>query len=334
MSRCRGRLARWTLRGALLVGGVFGVWGAHEAVADDVAHAVEAPSCALGHLLNAGGAILDGSVITTPCFSPAGSARHGPPARATGALTVGKLGQPLAAVETSAGTLTGKPLSKAKVHRAKDAAAMPGEERGAEAIGSATRLVVDLASPVVEELSEARLLERVGDVVRPAAVPIVGVLPPALAPVLGLTQPIIGGPAAPAARTGARVDGAPAPARADAPTAGAPAAIARPTLPAVVSYPRAPSPLGPSRPASRDEEPAGAGEMVQVPWPGGPGGTAGGTPAAPASTAGAGSAAAGTGIPADASTRSWSPNLRFVGCRLGQCDTLAQRSSQPDARPA
>ncbi|PZG09527.1 hypothetical protein C1I95_28920 [Micromonospora craterilacus] len=192
--------------------------------------------------------------------------------------------------------------------------------------------MVDLASAVVEESSEIRLLEPVVDVVRPAAEPIVDVLPPALAPVLGLTQPIIGGPAATPAAPDAPVDSAPVPARADAPIPGP--AVARPTLPVVVNCRKAPSSDVPARPTSRDEVPAGTGEMVQVPRLGGLGGTAGVTPAAPVSTAGGGSAAAGTGIPADASPRSWSPNLHVVGRRLPQCDKLAHRSSQPDTRPA
>ncbi|TYC23969.1 hypothetical protein FXF52_13135 [Micromonospora sp. MP36] len=301
---------------------------------EDAAHAVEpAQPCPLGQLLDAGGAILDGPLITTPSAAPAGSPAHGQPALAGAEVTVANLGQPLTVVATPARTPTGKPLAGAEAHRAEDAAAAPGVARDAEALIPVTRPVVDLASPLVEKIAETRLLEPVGEVVWPVAEPIVDVLPPALAPVLELTQPIIGAPAAPPASPGAPVDGAPTPVR-GASTAATPAAIVRPTLPVVAVDPQAPSPEVPSKLAGRDEVPAGVGEVVQVPWPGDPRGTAGETPAAPASTAGTGSAVPGTGIPVDASPRSWSPDLHLVGSRLCQCDKLAHRSSQPDTRPA
>ncbi|OKI47435.1 hypothetical protein [Micromonospora sp. CB01531] len=206
-------------------------------------------------------------------------------------------------------------------------------ERGVEAVIGVTRPVVDLASPVVAGVSDTRLLEPVRDAVRPVAEPIVDVLPPALAPVLGLTQPIIGAPAVPPPSSGAPAEGAPTPAR-HASTAGARATIARPVLPVVATHPEVPPPEVPAKPTSRDEVPAGDGEMVQVSWPGDPEGTPGVTPAAPVSTAGTGSATAGTGILADASPRCWSSDLQLVGCRLYRCGKLAYRSSQPDTRPA
>lgn len=93
MSRCSGRLARWTLRGALLVGGVVGLWGFHEAGAGAPAQAAEpAASCALGNLLSAGGVLFDGSLECQP-ISLAGPAAEGASARVGSEVTVARRGQ-------------------------------------------------------------------------------------------------------------------------------------------------------------------------------------------------------------------------------------------------
>ncbi|KAB1911674.1 hypothetical protein [Micromonospora sp. AMSO31t] len=210
-----------------------------------------------------------------------------------------------------------------------------------------TRPVVDLASPVVEKVASARLLEPVADIARPVTEPIAGIvqpvtepiadlLPPVLAPILDLTAPILGPPAAPSTPPDGPIAHAPAPAG-DTPTAGTPAVVTRPATPAVVRPAKAAS----SRPASwfagRDEVSSLPAE-VRVAPPGDPApGEPPPSPAAPgtpATTAGAGAGAGAPGIPAEGSARAWEPELRVLGYGGGHRAALANRSSRPDPRPA
>ncbi|MFE9201893.1 hypothetical protein [Micromonospora sp. NPDC007230] len=193
-----------------------------------------------------------------------------------------------------------------------------------------TGRVVDLASPVVAEVAEARLLKPVGSVLRPLVEPIVDVLPPALDPVLDLTQPIIGPPAAPTDPVGA----APPAVAAGTPAVTAPTALGRPAPPVAANYPAPPAPPRWSPPAGRGAEPPDAAALTRVRWPGHPGHTPGATPTAPARTAASGSAHGGISLPADACQPSWAPDLHLLGLCAGGCDPLADPSYRPDPRPA
>jgi hypothetical protein len=330
---CRGRLARWTLRGVLLVGGVFGFWGLREAVVDDPAQAVEpARSCIVGDLLNADGAASGGSLLCAP-HPPSRSADEDKRARID--LVVVRVDQRRASVELSVRVPTGEWASSRRVpaRHAVGASRAPGVDAVVETAASVARPVVSVPSPVVEEIPETGLLEPVGTVVRPVVEPIVEVLPSTLAPVLGLVQPIIGPPAAPSTPPADAVDVAPAPADGTA-GVGTSAAIARPVPPSLGVSPQDPSPARASDTAGQQKRSAKAVERTHVPWPGDPVRSPRSAPGAPASTAGSGSAAVVAGIPADGSLPSWAPDLERVGCYVSGCDKLAGRSPQPDTRPA
>ncbi|MEH1057246.1 hypothetical protein V6U89_18840 [Micromonospora sp. CPCC 206171] len=209
-----------------------------------------------------------------------------------------------------------------------DQTAAAEAETVVEEATSATR-PVGLASPVVEEFAGAGPLEPVGTVVRAVTEPIVDVLPPALAPVLGLIPPIIGSPAAPSAPavdTPPSVD--------EAPPVATPTAIVRPLPPMAAVHPIAPQATRTSVTASVDPRSTKAVGTSQVQWAGDLVHTLGLTQGAPANAAGHGSAAGGTGIPADAAPRSWVPALQPAGGYVTGCEKLASRSGPPDTRPA
>lgn len=332
--RCPGRLARWTLRGALLIGGVVGLWGFHEAVADDAALAAgPAASCTLGDRLSAGGTLLGSSLGCEP-FSLTGPAMESAAGRVGGEVTVASRGQ-LAGLDLPVRMPAGQRSAGVQlaVGQVVDPTAAADAETVVEAVASATRPIVGLASPVVEKIAGTGLLEPVGTVVRPVTEPIVDVLPPALAPVLGLAQPIIGSPAAPAMPpTGPAVDAPPS--TDEAPPAATPTTIARPVPPMAAVQPAAPARARTSVTANLDPRSLKAIGTSQAPRAGDLTHALGLTGGVPASGAGHGSAAGGTGIPADASPPSSSPDLQTVGGYVTGCEKLASRSGQPDTRPA
>ncbi|MFU8852289.1 hypothetical protein ACNAW0_15075 [Micromonospora sp. SL1-18] len=311
----------------LLVGGAFGVWGLHEAAADDSAQAVApARACVLGDLLEAGETAL-GSSLADATHAPDGSAKVNVSGCAVTAASSGKL----TGAEVPAQVPTGERSAvRALTGGAVDAAASRGTATAVEAITPVMRPVAGLASPVVKRIAGTGLLEPVGDVVRPVAEPVVDVLPPVLAPVLDLVQPVIGPPAMPVTPRGHSAVVAPQPADGSL----MPAAAPHPVPSMVAIQPQASSWAPTSGPASNNK-PSKAAETTQPRWPGKPGGdTSGVTPAAPAGADGSGSAAGGTGIPADAALRAWAPSLQFLGCRGNRCGELVNRSRQPDTRPA
>ncbi|MDH6463626.1 hypothetical protein M2302_003821 [Micromonospora sp. A200] len=334
MSRCRGRLARWTLRGALLIGGVVGLWGFHEAVADDAARAAErAVSCTLGDLLSSSGALAESSLRCEP-FSLTGPGMERASGRVGGAEAVPDWGQ-LAGLDVPARMPTGQRSAGVQiaVGQVVDPTTAADAESVVEAVASATRPVVGLTSPVVEEIAGTGLLEPVGTAVQPVTQPIVDVLPPALAPVLGLTQPIIGSPAAPSMPPAGPAVDAP-PSTDAAPRVATPSAIMRPLPPMAAVHLVAPQKARTSVTASPDPRSPKAAGTSQVPWAGDLVHTPGLTPGAPTSAGGHGSATGGTGIPADASLRAWAPALQRVGGYVTGCEKLAGRCGQPGTRPA
>ncbi|MFG2058483.1 hypothetical protein ACGFI9_31105 [Micromonospora sp. NPDC048930] len=201
-------------------------------------------------------------------------------------------------------------------------------ETAVEAVVTAMRPVVSLASPVVEEVAGTGLLEPVGTVVRPVTEPIVDVLPPALTPVLDLVQPIIGSPAAPSTPPAAP------PAADEAPPAATPTTIVPPRPPMAAVQPSVPRAARASVTANLDPRSLKAVGTSQVPWADDLAHALGLTMNAPASAAGQGCAAGGTGIAADASPRSWAPDLQPAGGYVTGGEKLAGRSGQPDTRPA
>ncbi|MBM0255656.1 hypothetical protein [Micromonospora sp. 4G55] len=307
-----------------------GLWGFHEAVADGAARAAgPTASCTVGNLLSADGTFLADSLGCEPfSLTPA---MEGASGRVGGSATVaprGQLGGPDVPVrmprgERSAGAQTA-------VGQVVDPTAAADSETVVEKVTSATRPVVGLASPVVEEVAGSGLLEPVSAVVRPVTEPIVDVLPPALAPVLGLTQAIIGSPAAPS--TPPAVDAPPS--TDEAPAVAPPTAIVRPLPPIAAVYPVAPPAARTSVTASLDPRSPKAAGTSQVQSADNPVHALGLTRGAPASAAGQGSAAGGTGIPADASLPSWAPAVQLVGGYVAASEKLAGRSGQPDTRPA
>ncbi|MBQ0904986.1 hypothetical protein [Micromonospora sp. U21] len=337
--RCPGRLARWTLRGALLIGGVVGLWGFHEAVADDAARAAEpAASCTLGGLLSGGGTHIDSSLGCTP-FSLNGPGMESVSGRVGGEKTVPSRGH-LAGLDVPVRMPAGQrsAVVQSAVGQVGDPTVAADAEAAVEAVASATRPVVGLASPVVEKIAETGLLEPVGTVVGPVTQPIVDVLPPALAPVLDLTQPIIGLPAAPSMPPAGPAVDAP-PSTDEAPTVATPIAIVRPLPPMAAVHPVAPQAARTSVSAGvdpRSPNAAGTGQVQtsQVQWAGDMVQALGLTRGAPASAGGQGSGAGGTGIPADASLRVWAPALQLVDGYVTGCEKLAGRSGQPGTRPA
>ncbi|MEW2382702.1 hypothetical protein AB0873_11540 [Micromonospora sp. NPDC047707] len=310
----------------LLVGGVFGVWGLREAVVDQQAHAAEPTRlCVLGDLLDAEVTVLGG---TLTCVTPQ-------PSRAPvedGPTRVED--EPARAADTPA--RADVVLPDADQPLLNDARTRDGVDAVVAAAASVVRPVVGLASPAVEEVAGTGVVEPVGTVVRPVAEPIVDVLPPVLtpvlAPVLDLAQPILGPPATPASPPTDPVEIAPAPAG-DAPAAGAPGTGSHPAAPHLTVSPAGPAPA--SAAAAHQGATAEAGRTAQVPprqhdasHPPGPASDA------PASTAASSSAAVGTGEPADATARSWTPDLTRAGHHIRCCATLASRSPQPDTGPA
>ncbi|NYF59982.1 hypothetical protein [Micromonospora purpureochromogenes] len=213
-----------------------------------------------------------------------------------------------------------------------DPTAAADAETVVEKATSATR-PVGRASPAVEKPAGTGLLEPVGTVVRGVTEPIVDVLPPALAPVLGLIQPIIGSPAEPSTPpAGPAVDTPPS--ADEAPPVATPTTIVRPVPPMVAVQQPAPGAARTSVTASLDPRSPKAVGTSHVQWAGDLVRTLGLTQGAPANAAGHGSAAGGTGIPADASPRYWAPALQPAGGYVTGCEKLASRSGQPDTRPA
>ncbi|MCW3843780.1 hypothetical protein ONA70_27150 [Micromonospora yasonensis] len=289
--RYRSRLARWALRAALLFGVMFGVWGLHEAVAEDAARAAEpAASCTLGPLLGAGGTLFDSPLPCGP-YSSTGSVIEDASGRTGGVATV------------------------------------------VEGIASATRPVAGTASPVVEEIAGTGLLEPVGSVVQPVTEPIVDVLEPALGPVLDLTQPIIGSPAAPQTPPADPAVNAP-PSADEPPAVTTPTTIVRPVPPIAAFDPAAPSPAWTPATAEPHQRSSDAAETTHVQWPDDPIHALGLTPGTPGSAAGNGSAATGKELPAEALPRSWAPALWLLSGYGTRGEKLADRSGQPDTRPA
>ncbi|MEU4712368.1 hypothetical protein AB0F73_01665 [Micromonospora purpureochromogenes] len=311
-----------------------GLWGFHEAVADDAAGAAgPAASCTLGNLLSAGGTLLGGSLKCEP-FSPTGAAMESPSGRVGGEITVASSDQ-LAGLDVPVRMPTDeRPVGvQIAVGQVVDPTAAADAEAVVEKASSATRPVVGLASPVMEEIAGTGLPEPVGVAVRPVTQPIVDVLPPALAPVLGLIQPIIGSPAGPSTPpAGPAVDTPPS--TDEAPPVATPTTIVRPVPPMAAVQPAAPGAARTSVTASLDPRSPKAVGTSHVQWAGDLVHTLGSTQGAPANAAGHGSAAGGTGIPADASPRSWAPALQPAGGYVTGCEKLASRSGQPDTRPA
>lgn len=346
MTRCPGRLARWALRGVLLCGGFVGAWSLHDAVAPDAAHAAEpARPGVLGDLLHDARALVEESVIA-PLRLPTS-----PPARSGG---VDSEGGP-AAADPGRSTRDDRPERPAT-----DTAPPVKRTTVAEMITPVTRPVVDLASPVVEKVASARLLEPVADIARPVTEPVAGIvrpvtdpiadivqpvtepigdlLPPVLAPILDLTAPILGPPAAPSTPPDGPIARPPAPGG-DTPTAGTPAVVTRPATPAVVRPAKAASSRPASWSAGRDTVSSLPAEVRVTPpaeHAPAPGETppSPAAPGTPATTAGAGAGAGGPGVPAEGSARAWEPELRVLGYGGGHRAALANRSSRPDPRPA
>ncbi|WNM41375.1 hypothetical protein RMN56_08545 [Micromonospora halotolerans] len=319
------------LRGALLCGGFVGAWGLHDAVAPDAAQAAEpARPCVLADLLDDTRALVGQSVVA-PLRLPA------PSSTGSGGVDTGSGG-----VDTGGGPAAadpGRPTADGRRVRPATVAPSPVERAGvAEVIAPVTRSVVDLASPVVEAVAPARLLEPVTDVVRPVTEPIADLLPPVLAPVLDLTEPILGPPGAPPTPPEDPIAPTPAPAG-QTPAAGTPAVSTRPATPAVVRPAKAASPRPASRSAGRHEVSPGPAE-VRMPPPGKSAPAPGETPLTPtaptppATTAGSGAGTGGPGIPAEGSARAWDPELRLLGYDRGRGDALVNRANPPDPRPA
>ncbi|WP_205801868.1 hypothetical protein [Micromonospora thermarum] len=303
---------------------------------DQPAHAAEPTRlCVRGDLLDAEVTALGGSLACTPAPPPRS------PVEATRVrvdLVLPGADQPLARVKLSARVPTGGQSSNRRIP-ARQPVDAPRPRGGVDAIvevaGSVVRRVVGIASPAVAEVSRTGLPEPVAAVVRPVADPIVDVLPPVLtpvlAPVLDVAQPILGPPAAPSTPPADPVEIAPTPVG-GASAVGTPGALTRSAAPLFAVAPGDPSPAPASTTAPHRKPWADAGRAL-VP-PGDPRNPPGSAPGAPASTAGSGSAAVGTGDPADATVRSWAPDLKRSGHHVRGCDTLAGRSPQPDTRPA
>ncbi|WP_346533247.1 hypothetical protein [Micromonospora sp. DPT] len=310
-----------------------GLWGFHEAVADDAARAAgPGASCTLGNLLSAGGALLGGS-LGCEASSPSDAGMERPSDRVGGEMTLASWGQ-LAGLDVPVRMPTDeRPVGvEIAVGQVVDPTAAAEADTVVEKATSATR-PVGLASPVVEEFAGAGLLGPVGTGVRAVTQPIFDVLPPALAPVLGLIQPIIGSPAAPSTPpTGPAVDTLPS--TDEAPPVATPTTIVRPAPPMAAVQPAAPAAARTSVTASLDPRVPKAVGTSHLHWAGDLVHTLGLNHGAPANAAGHGSAAGGTGIPADASPRSWAPALQPAGGYVTGCEKLASRSGQPDPRPA
>ncbi|MDZ5444355.1 hypothetical protein U2F26_16665 [Micromonospora sp. 4G57] len=328
------------MRGLLLLGGVLGVWGGYDAIADDAAHAAgPARPCLLRDVLNGAGRLLGAPLPCGP-YSLTGPAVDEPAARIDGdtaAAPPRSTGATRRPAGTEPGTTVGGPAAErsevsAPVRTVVDVSAVADVERVVEATEPVTRPVVGLASPIVRQTAGAGLLEPVGAVVRPVTQPIVEVLGPVVGPVLDLVQPIIGGPAAPPTFPGDPVEFTPTPAGRP-PTITSPAAVARPALPIVAIHPKALPPPPTWEPAASGRPSAGTARETALRLPAEPTRSDGLTPASPGSTAGNGPAGGGTGA-ADASLRSWTPELEPQGCAVARGATLADRSRQPDTRPA
>jgi hypothetical protein len=337
--RRRGRLARTTLRGMLMIAGVLGAWSAYDAIADEAAYAAEAPCPRiLGELLDAAATSLGSSLSCTPA-SPAGSTVDGVPVRvdgvgspAAGRSKADRIRPPAGRqppVSSRAPTGERSATERAPVRQVVDATAAAGM-KVVEAAEPVTRRVVGVESPVLQAPAGAGLLAPVGAVVRPVVQPIVA----ALVPVLDLTHPVIGGPTAPQVPAGDPVDVPPAPAEAP-PGVTTPAAIpatARPTPWAPIHPERPPS--APTGKLAAGGGPASDAAVVShLLWPAQPAHPPGLTPTTPASTAGNGSAGGWTGNAADTSLRSWTPGPPPQGCCAAQSDELADEPRQPDTRP-
>ncbi|MGN9807064.1 hypothetical protein [Micromonospora sp. L32] len=269
-------------------------------------------------MLSAGGTLLGGS-LECERFSPTGAAMESPSDRVGGEITLASW---VAGLDVPVRMPTDERSASVQiaVGQVVDRTATADAETVVEKATSATR-PVGLASPVVEEFGGTGLLEPVGTAVRAVTEPVVDVLPPALAPVLGLIQPIIGLPAAP-------------PSTDEAPPVATPTTIVRPVPPMVAVQPAAPGAARTSVTACLDPRSPKAVGTSHVQWAGDLVHTPGLTQGAPANAAGHGSASGGTGIPADASPRSWAPALQPVGGYVTGCEKLASRSGQPATRPA
>lgn len=332
LARGRGRLARWTLRGALLFGGIAGAWCLSGAVADDPAQAAApARPCLLGDLLDGAEGILGGSVLCPPSSPGAQRATAGVGSGGRAASETAGAGRSTSGLDVALPTTGGRSArARAPMGGTVDAAAASGVRAAVDAATPVTRPVVGLTSPVVEEIAETGLLESVGVVVRPVAEPIVNVLPSALAPVLGLTQPVLGPIVSPCNHSGPPADVTPVPTD-SAPAVASLATITGPAPPTVTVYRAG---LSLAEPESRGGGSGEATVLRAVGWPNEPGGSPGAAPGGPGSTCGSGSAAAGAGIPADVSPRCWTPDLQPLSGVRHDRDNPRDRSCEPDTTPA
>ncbi|WP_146604022.1 hypothetical protein [Micromonospora deserti] len=337
--RRHDRLARATLRGIFLIGGVLGAWGVYDAIAGDGAHAAAAPrACLVDELLDGIGTLLGSSLSctprpasgpvvgdgpsrldktaqTTPAPKPRDDARS--PARTEPGPVVRVLGPRPTTVPTPARRVAGT-----------SAAADVGDV--VAAIRPVTREVVDLASPVPAVSAEAELLEPVGAVVRPAAQPVAVVLAPVLDPVLDLARPILGPPAAPRIPPGGPTLVAATPAGPGTAATGSATGTRVASAPPVVTTPIAPPAWDPAA----GGEPAAGSAAPIVPWNAERGSGHGPMPGGPGCTAGNSQTGGGTGATDDAWLSARAPELLrrgWYGVRAGK---LADRCRQPETRPA
>lgn len=353
MRRRGRRLAQATLRGMLLLGGVIAAWGAHDAILDDPAYALDEPRPGIvGNLLGGAGAVVDGVLPGTPA-SPGRSATVDPSPAGTDAVrapaprTEGTAGTraPARAEPDPAGRVAPVDLSPAvaSVRRAVDRTAGPRVARTVEAVAPVTRPVVGAAVPVVEEIAGTGLLEPVDAVVRPVAEPIVETLAPVLAPVFEVTRPILGqpaDPAVPAVPPGDPVEPQPGPAGA-APVPPIPGATGRSVRVPAVTAPHPPAAEHtPYRNVTMERRGGGeaaegaAADVSRGPGRGGGNGPDDLTPVSSGSAMSSASSSAGTATAADISPHPWLPELVSQRCVSSRCDTFAQRSPRPGTRPA